>query len=237
MQSSPNKTKYIMKQSLHLLPKVLLTICLTIVMSSLSYSEPPNLGLARKEVKYYYDIGLYQHELERSIRLAQQYINEQYLINKNNTNPQKLALILDIDETSLSNYDKMVKRDFIGSKELIHKEILAANSPAIKPMLTLYKNALKQGIKIFFVTGRQESEREATRINLIKAGYTKWSGLYLRPNDYSLPSIIPFKSKAREMIAKKGYTIIASIGDQLSDIQGGYAKKGFKLPNPFYYLP
>ncbi|HAU3856875.1 TPA: HAD family acid phosphatase, partial [Legionella pneumophila] len=165
------------------------------------------------------------------------YIHQQYLINKNNKHPQKLAIVLDIDETSLSNYDKMVKRDFTGSKEQIHKEILAANSPAIKPMLTLYKNALKQGIKVFFVTGRQESERDATRANLIKAGYTKWAGLYLRPNGYSSPSIIPFKSKAREMIAKKGYTIIASIGDQCSDIQGGYAKKGFKLPNPFYYLP
>lgn len=92
---------------------------------------------------------MYYHELERTIKLAQEYIHQQYLINKNNKHPQKLAIVLDIDETSLSNYDKMVKRDFTGSKEQIHKEILAANSPAIKPMLTLYKNALKQGIKVF----------------------------------------------------------------------------------------
>ncbi|CCD06840.1 TPA: HAD family acid phosphatase [Legionella pneumophila] len=226
-----------MKQQFYKLPQILISLCLLLILSTPIQAEPPNLSLIRKEIKNYYDSGLYYHELERTIKLAQEYIHQQYLINKNNKHPQKLAIVLDIDETSLSNYDKMVKRDFTGSKEQIHKEILAANSPAIKPMLTLYKNALKQGIKVFFVTGRQESERDATRANLIKAGYTKWAGLYLRPNGYSSPSIIPFKSKAREMIAKKGYTIIASIGDQCSDIKGGYAKKGFKLPNPFYYLP
>ncbi|HHT7621520.1 TPA: HAD family acid phosphatase [Legionella pneumophila] len=226
-----------MKQQFYKLPQILISLCLLLILSTPIQAEPPNLSLIRKEIKNYYDSGLYYHELERTIKLAQEYIHQQYLINKNNKHPQKLAIVLDIDETSLSNYDKMVKRDFTGSKEQIHKEILAANSPAIKPMLTLYKNALKQGIKVFFVTGRQESERDATRANLIKAGYTKWAGLYLRPNGYSSSSIIPFKSKAREMIAKKGYTIIASIGDQYSDIQGGYTKKGFKLPNPFYYLP
>ncbi|HAT1849087.1 TPA: acid phosphatase [Legionella pneumophila] len=226
-----------MKQQFYKLPQILISLCLLLILSTPLQAEPPNLSLIRKEIKNYYDSGLYYHELERTIKLAQEYIHQQYLINKNNKHPQKLAIVLDIDETSLSNYDKMVKRDFTGSKEQIHKEILAANSPAIKPMLTLYKNALKQGIKVFFVTGRQESERDATRTNLIKAGYTKWAGLYLRPNGYSSSSIIPFKSKAREMIAKKGYTIIVSIGDQYSDIQGGYTKKGFKLPNPFYYLP
>ncbi|HAT1660077.1 TPA: acid phosphatase [Legionella pneumophila] len=226
-----------MKQQFYKLPQILISLCLLLIFSTPIQAEPPNLSLIRKEIKNYYDSGLYHHELERTIKLAEKYINQEYLINKNNKNPQKLAIILDIDETSLSNYEKMVKRDFTGSKEQIHKEILAANSPAIQPMLTLYKNALKRGIKVFFVTGRQESERDATRTNLINAGYTKWSGLYLRPNSYSSPSIIPFKSKTREMIEKKGYTIIASIGDQCSDIQGGYAKKGFKLPNPFYYLP
>lgn len=195
-----------MKQQFYKLPQILISLCLLLILSTPIQAEPPNLSLIRKEIKNYYDSGLYYHELERTIKLAQEYIHQQYLINKNNKHPQKLAIVLDIDETSLSNYDKMVKRDFTGSKEQIHKEILAANSPAIKPMLTLYKNALKQGIKVFFVTGRQESERDATRANLIKAGYTKWAGLYLRPNGYSSPSIIPFKSKAREMIAKKGYT-------------------------------
>ncbi|KTD44711.1 HAD family acid phosphatase [Legionella quateirensis] len=226
-----------MKQQFNVLPKLLFTLCLTLLFSTPLFSEPPNLSLVRKEIINYYDTGLYYKDLESKIQQAQQYIIDQAKIHKQNKSSKKLALVLDIDETSLSNYDKMLKRNFVGTKEEIHQEIMAANATVIKPMLDLYNTALKNNIKVFFVTGRHESERNATRINLIKAGYKKWSGLYLRPNTYAYPSIIPFKSKTRETITKQGYTIIASIGDQFSDIKGGYAEKGFKLPNPFYYLP
>ena len=150
---------------------------------------------------------------------------------------KQLAIVLDIDETSLSNYSKLAKFDFGGSAEQIHEAIAAADSPAIKPMLQLYQNALRHGIKVFFVTGRHQSEIDATKANLIKAGYTKWSGLYLRPQNYHSKSIISFKAESRAKIVKKGYIILATIGDQYSDIRGGYANKGFKLPNPFYYIP
>lgn len=226
-----------MKQKLNVLPRMLFTLCLSFIVSTALYSEPPNLSLVRKEVKTYHDSGRYYKDLEAKIKQAQHYIIQQAKLHKQNNPQQKLALVLDIDETSISNYDKMVKRDFVANQEEIHREILAANSPVIEPMLALYKSALAHGVKVFFVTGRYESERNATKINLTKAGYANWSGLYLRPRNYSESSIIPFKSKARANIAKKGYTIIASIGDQLSDIRGGYAEKGFKLPNPYYYLP
>ena len=38
-------------------------------------------------------------------------------------------------------------------------------------------------------------------------------------------------------VAEQGYTIILSMGDQNSDLLGGYAEKTFKLPNPVYFLP
>jgi putative acid phosphatase of HAD superfamily subfamily IIIB len=47
---------------------------------------------------------------------------------------------------------------------------------------------------------------------------------------------VPFKSGERAKIASAGYTIIATIGDQQSDIDGGSAECGFKLPNPFYFV-
>lgn len=203
----------------------------------LGWAEPPNLSLLRQDVKYYHDSGLYQKELSQRINAARQFIIAQAKLNKKSKNPHRLALVLDIDETSLSNYQHMVLRDFSGSYQQIHAEIMAADAPAIKPMLALYRDAQRHGIKVFFVTGRRESERSATEKNLKKVGYTHWSGLYLRPNAYSRQSIIPFKSKMRAQITKKGYTIIATIGDQFSDIRGGYAVKGFKLPNPYYYLP
>ena len=39
----------------------------------------------------------------------------------------------------------------------------------------------------------------------------------------------------RADISKK-FTLIANIGDQRSDLDGGYAERTWKVPNPFYYL-
>lgn len=222
-----------MKQFLNQLTFSLL-IC---IFSSPSFSEPPNLTLVKNEIKNYHDSGCYEKELAQAIKKAQRYIVNQAINNQQKKLPHKLAIVLDIDETSLSNYNYMIKRDFTGTREQFRQDILKADAPVIKPMLGLYQDALRHGVKVFFVTGRSESERKATQHNLIRDGYTKWAGLYLRPNDYTDKSIIPFKSHTRKLITQKGYTIIATIGDQYSDLKGGYARQGFKLPNPYYYLP
>lgn len=210
-------------------------IC-AIFLNKTSFAEPPNLTLLREKVQAYHDSGAYQNELAQVITHAHDFVINRAATNNNSSHPEKLALVLDIDETSLSNYNKMVARQFVGTRAQIHQEMLAADAPVIKPMLIFYNDALKHGVTIFFVTGRHESERLATIKNLKHAGYHDWQDLYLRPDDYKEASIIPFKSQARASISKLGYTIIASIGDQYSDLKGGYAEKTFKLPNPYYYL-
>lgn len=225
-----SRSIYMMKTRLSLL----LFAAVTLFSSFSLWAEPSNLTLVKKDIISYHDSGAYEKELTAVITQAQQFIHQEI---KKQPNSGKFALVLDIDETSLSNYKHMIRRDFTANKAEIHKEIIAADAPAIKPMLNLYNDALKHGIKVFFVTGRSTDEGQATEKNLKEAGYRNWSGLYLRPTTYKEPSIIPFKSQARAQIAQQGYVIIASIGDQFSDIRGGYAKKGFKLPNPYYYLP
>ncbi len=48
---------------------------------------------------------------------------------------------------------------------------------------------------------------------------------------------IHYKSATRAYIESFGWDIVASFGDQYSDLIGGYADKVFKMPNPNYYLP
>jgi hypothetical protein len=50
-------------------------------------------------------------------------------------------------------------------------------------------------------------------------------------------SAADFKTPIRERIEKEGYTIIANVGDQSSDLAGGHAEMTFLLPNPFYRIP
>jgi HAD superfamily, subfamily IIIB (Acid phosphatase) len=48
---------------------------------------------------------------------------------------------------------------------------------------------------------------------------------------------IQYKSGVRAYIESKGYDIVGNFGDQFSDLEGGFADKTFKLPNPNYFLP
>jgi acid phosphatase len=50
-------------------------------------------------------------------------------------------------------------------------------------------------------------------------------------------SAADFKVPQRRKIEAAGYTIIANIGDQPSDLAGGHAERTYLLPNPFYRIP
>jgi acid phosphatase len=57
------------------------------------------------------------------------------------------------------------------------------------------------------------------------------------PDGAHFASASDFKAPIRARIEQQGYTIVANVGDQPSDLAGGYAEKGFQLPNPFYRVP
>jgi hypothetical protein len=54
------------------------------------------------------------------------------------------------------------------------------------------------------------------------------------PNGAQFASAADFKTPVRVQIERLGYTIIANLGDQPSDLLGGHTEKQFLLPDPFY---
>ncbi len=48
---------------------------------------------------------------------------------------------------------------------------------------------------------------------------------------------VEYKAYTRKHIESLGYDIALNVGDQYSDLQGGFADSTLKLPNPTYYLP
>lgn len=215
----------------------LFALTCTVLIHSKSFAEPINLNDLKTEVKAYHDSGLYIKEIDKAIAPAAAYIIQRAQDNAKHEKPQKLAIVLDIDETSLSNYKGLIDRDFGFNLNAFNREIMASDARAITPVLSFYRTALQHNIAVFFVTGRPQSALLATQKNLKSEGFKEWKGLYLRPNTYKQPSNIPFKVQARKAITEQGYTIIASVGDQASDLTGGYAEKTYKLPNPYYFVP
>ena len=43
-----------------------------------------------------------------------------------------------------------------------------------------------------------------------------------------------YKAAARKQILDQGFRILANIGDQPADLEGGNAERAFLVPNPFY---
>lgn len=61
--------------------------------------------------------------------------------------------------------------------------------------------------------------------------------MLLKPNALNTPSAVDFKAAERRKLVEQGYTIIVNMGDQMSDLEGGFAERTYKLPNPFYFVP
>lgn len=152
---------------------------------------------------------------------------------------EKLAMVLDIDETSLSNWDEMQREDFSYHANTYKAWELSAKATVLPGTLKLYNEARKLGVSVFFLTGRPENEREATALNLKLQGYAGWQQLILRPIPHAAgESTTDYKSAARQSIVAEGYTLAINMGDQWSDLRGTpQAELNVKLPNPFYLLP
>lgn len=218
------------------------TLCL--VLSSLlcvtttSFAkEPKNLSLVKESLVKYHDSGEYQKDQAKVIDQAMKYLKARLDSEKKSNTTQKLALVLDIDETSLSNYPDMFAMSFGGTYQQICDAMAMAKDPAIDPTLELYRYAKANHIAVFFITGRTEKYRSITEQNLTQTGYTDWDGLVFKPEDYHEKTVSIYKSEQRENIEKQGYDIALNIGDQQSDLAGKHADKSFKLPNPYYFIP
>jgi predicted secreted acid phosphatase len=207
--------------------------------------DPVNINSNKKQLRAYKD-GNYNEDIKLVLDDALAFIESR--IDK----VKQPAVVLDIDETSLSNWPNIDADDFgfmergecplkakfpCGFAAWIERGL----APKIRPTLDFFNAVRARHIAVFFVTGRLESQREVTIRNLKRAGFRGWTGLKTLPDSDRGKPITPFKSRERANIEKEGYTIIANIGDQRSDLAGDaagdHAECKFKVPNPFYFIP
>ena len=198
-----------------------------------------NLGTLKLKLQRYYactcDCGCYAKELDHQAQAAIDFLDRRAA---HKGPAEKLALVLDIDETALSNYKEMAAEDYGYIPKDFDSWEDSAQGTAIPGTLRLYQEAQRLGVTVFFITGRGEAHRAATEQNLKSQGYTDFAGLTLRLPAQSKESTIEYKSNARKTIADAGYRIVLNVGDQFSDLKGlPAAEFSVKLPNPFYYIP
>lgn len=144
-----------------------------------------------------------------------------------------IAIVSDIDETILDNrpffeeHEQFNWQDFFAWVE-------QAQAPSLRKTTDMLMKARKQGVAIFLITGRMEKLRKGTIQNLVRNNIA-YDGLYMRP-DGDRSSAAEFKSGVRKKIEEMGFKVIVNVGDQFSDLEGGYSKECAKLPNKLYYI-
>jgi predicted secreted acid phosphatase len=146
--------------------------------------------------------------------------------------PRKPAVVLDIDETTMSNWACL---DAVGFElSGLADCMLGSRSVAYPAAKAFIAHARARKVAIVFITGAPAGLCSARRRNLLAQGIRTPFKLTCRPQADRHDTVVPFKSSARRALVRKGATILVNIGDQKSDLTGGGARKTVLLPNPIY---
>jgi predicted secreted acid phosphatase len=209
-----------------------LALVLLLVAGAPALAATTPTGKTAEQIRQYRDSGDWAKAVAKQAKKAKAWLKQR---TEAKHAPKKPALVLDIDETSLDNYPCFDKNGGLPYDTVINIQCVTAyDAPAIKPVLSLFKAAKRLKVKVFFITGRPEAIRDGSLDNLKAAGFTGKYELILRPADDHNDSVVPYKSGARKKIQKRGFKIIANVGDQQSDLKGGFSERTYKLPNLIY---
>ncbi|WNZ06874.1 HAD family acid phosphatase [Streptomyces sp. 11x1] len=157
------------------------------------------------------DYATWQKDVKTVIDTATPYIQQRTA----NSSGQRLAIVFDIDNTTLETH---------------YTPWYQLPTPALKPSLALAKYAKSRGVDVFFVTARPGIIESLTEWNLKNVGYPV-DGLYVRDLPDLFSEVSAYKTASRADIESDGYTIIANVGNNTTDLVGGHAERTYKLPD------
>lgn len=217
----------------------------------------PNLTLVDNQIKAYYGDTVVdgEHFASPDSNYARQVAGIEARLShyldgavRHPSGQSRPAVVFDVDDTTLITYTYELEHGFAFDPVSNNEFVQAQRMTEVFGMPELVNRAAGEGITVFFVTGRPESQRDATAGNLARVGYqvsADTDHLFLKntvnPPAYlscgSTCTTIEYKSQTRAHIESLGYTILADVGDQFSDLAGGHSGRTFKLPNPMYFLP
>lgn len=144
------------------------------------------------------------------------------------------AVIFDVDETILSNYQVAQERNFSWTIDDAFEFRLKSTCAALRPVRDFYHALKSHGFKMIILTSRRDSLYAATQKNLTEQGFV-YDELILLPMDLFEQGIShgEWKTSVRKSLSEK-YNIVGCVGDSDSDFKGGYTGYEVRLPNYLY---
>lgn len=129
-------------------------------------------------------------------------------------NEKPLAIVTDIDETILDNtpnsvHEALKGNDFDPSSWTEWCQMAEADTLA--GAVTFFRHAAQKGVTVFYISNRNEAERDGTLRNLRKYGFPYADDAHLLTKDKSSD-----KQSRREAVLRD-YEIVMYLGDNLGD--------------------
>lgn len=205
--------------------------CALVLAGCATPAAPRNLSDLKREVRAYVDQGAYRRDLTAAAAQA-----DAWIVARAARGGERLTVVFDLDETLMSNWPHMAALDFGYVPDEWHRWVTAGEAPALEPVCAVFRTARRLGVEVVLLTGRHERDRAGTEKNLRAIGCADYQRLIFSP-DGDTRTAAEYKTAERRRLSAEGRTIIANLGDQESDLSGGYAERAFKLPNVFYALP
>ena len=190
--------------------------------------EPPNLQPHKQHLRAYVESGAYERALTTVAAEAGAWIEQRAA-----RGGARLTVVFDLDETLFLNWRYLSRVDFGYIDAEWERWVAEASAPPVASVRDVYRRARRLGVDVVLITGRPERSRAVTEANLRAIDCADYAALICKPAGHQGTSAA-FKTAAREKLTRDGRTVIANIGDQQSDLTGGFAERTFKLPNPFY---
>jgi predicted secreted acid phosphatase len=205
---------------------ILALLAVIAIGGGLASADEPKAPATPQEIVEYRESGEWRADTARALRRARGVLRRHLDVHRP-------AIVLDVDDTALSTYACMKRAGF---DRAAAKCASKRSLPAIPQTRRLFRFARQLGVAVFFITGRRERLREITAGNLRRAGFAGWRGLKMRPDRQPASRKDGWKARARRAIERRGYRIVVNVGDQRSDLDGGYALRAVKVPNPMYVV-
>ena len=221
----------------------------------------PNIDSVKSTIRKYYNAPAGIADQTSSPYISEMQATEAAILAQMPQAPApNLAVVFDADDTTLMTYDmEDAAMHFNFDPVLQGTWVHDQKFPATPGMVDFAKAVQDKGYHVYGITGRGASQESDTLGNLTKVGYTEFNAdnFYTKfdstspkpdwldchtsvdpTDDPTKCTTVEYKAGTRKHIEQAdGVKIVLNIGDQFSDLQGGYSLNTVKLPNPTYYLP
>jgi phosphoserine phosphatase len=206
------------------------------------YMVSPSIGA---DIVKFRETGGYTADIEDTVSHARRYLSR-WLDRRCGRSAGRARVarcramaVFDMDDTLESWYAYYASPgvNWVADQAAEEKVMEACGNPAIAPTVALLRYARSRGVAVAIITGRRDTQISFTAACLDRLGVGGYRALVLRdPANYQTTAAT-FKAQARRRLERQGWRIAISVGDQVSDMSGGYADAGFLLPNPMYFIP